>query len=51
MYIIQEKKKFGIMIQDIKELIILTAILMIFLLVAMVLTTSLMNAIGWYILF
>ena len=51
MYRIQEKKKFGIMIQDIKELIILTAILMILLLVAMGLTTSLMNAIGWYILF
>ncbi|WP_300462178.1 hypothetical protein [Desulfobacula sp.] len=35
MYVIQDIKKFGIMMQDIKELIILTAIMLILLLVAM----------------
>lgn len=39
------------LIQDIKEHILLTVILSILLLVVMVLTTSLMNAIGWYLLF
>jgi len=39
------------MIQDIKELILLTAVLSIMMLAAMVLTSFLMNAIGLYFLF
>lgn len=39
------------MMQEIKGFILLTAILMILLVLAMVITSSLMNAIGMYLLF
>ncbi len=51
MYMIQDIKKLGIVMQNIKDLILLTTILLIMLIVAMGLTSSLINAIGFYLLF
>jgi hypothetical protein len=51
MYMIQDIKKLGPMMQEIKGFILLTVILMILLVLAMVITSSLMNAIGMYLLF
>jgi hypothetical protein len=48
---IQDLKKLGVRVQDLKELILLTAILLILLIVAMGITSSLMNAIRFYLFF
>jgi hypothetical protein len=51
MYMIQDLKKLGVRVQDSKELILLTAVLLILLILAMGITSCLMDAIRFYLFF